>query len=144
MGRDSQRRRVAGQLHSAAIRVLRYARQADRASPLGPAQLSALSVVVYGGPSNLRELAHAEQVSAPTMTRIVQALQRAGHVRVGISREDARASIVSATPRGLAALERARTARLDRIEKLLERHSPTEIAALKEAIGLLLSEVEEA
>ncbi len=144
MGRDSERRRVAGQLHSAAIRVLRYARRADRASPLGPAQLSALSVLVYGGPSNLRDLAQTEQVSPPTMTRIVQALERAGYVRVGRSREDARASIVCATPKGTGALERARAARLNLVETLLERHSPAEIAALKEAIGLLLREVEQA
>jgi DNA-binding MarR family transcriptional regulator len=135
MARNSERRRVAGRLHSAAIRVLRYAREADRESPLGPAQLSALSVLVYGGASNLRDLAETEQVSAPTMTRIVQALQRGGYVRLARSPEDARASIVRATPKGMAALERARTARLDLIESLLERHSPAEVAALDQALS---------
>jgi DNA-binding MarR family transcriptional regulator len=135
MARNSERRRVAGRLHSAAIRVLRYAREADRESPLGPAQLSALSVLVYGGASNLRDLAETEAVSAPTMTRIVQALQRGGYVRLARSPEDARASIVRATPKGMAALERARTARLDLIESLLERHSPAEVAALDQALS---------
>ncbi|MFY9720199.1 MAG: MarR family transcriptional regulator [Candidatus Cybelea sp.] len=135
MAHDSERRRVAGRLHSAAIRVLRYAREADRESPLGPAQLSALSVLVYGGARNLRDLAETEQVSAPTMTRIVQALQRGGYVRLARSPEDARASIVRATPKGTAALERARTARLDLIESLLARHSAAEIAALGQALS---------
>jgi DNA-binding MarR family transcriptional regulator len=143
MARDSARRRVAGRLHSAAIRVLRHARQADRESPLGPAQLSALSVLVYGGASNLRDLAESEQVSAPTMTRIVQALQRGGYVHIARSPADARASIVRTTPKGSAALERARSARLELIERLLARHSAAQIAALKEALDALLSEVEE-
>jgi len=88
MARSNERRRVAERLHSAAIHVLRYARQADRQSAMGPAQLSALSVLVFGGPCNLRELADAEQVAPPTMTRIVAALRRDGYVRLTPSPDD--------------------------------------------------------
>src|SRR4249920_3993420 len=61
---------LADQLHSAAIHLLRRLRVRDRESGVGPAQLSALSVLVLGGgPRSLGELAEAEQVRPPTMSR---------------------------------------------------------------------------
>ena len=135
MARNSERRRVAELLHSAAIHVLRYARQADRYSAIGPAQLSALSVLVYGGPCNLRELADAEQVAPPTMPRIVAALRRGGYVRLKRSPDDARSSIVETTAKGAAALEKARTARLDLIDGLLSRNAHADIALLGKALA---------
>ena len=137
MARTSERRRVAERLHSAAIHVLRYARQADRHSAIGPAQLSALSVLVYGGPCNLRELAGAEQVAPPTMTRIVAALRRDGYVRLTPSPDDARSSIVEATAKGTAALEKARAARLDLIDGLLSRNEHADIALLGKALAAI-------
>ena len=135
MARNSERRRVAERLHSAAIHVLRYARQADRNAAIGPAQLSALSVLVYGGPCNLRELADAEQVAPPTMTRIVAALRRGGYVRLKRSPHDGRSSIVETTAKGSAALEKARGARLDLIDGLLARSSQPDIALLGKALA---------
>ena len=137
MARSSERRRVAERLHSAAIHVLRYARQADRQSAMGPAQLSALSVLVFGGPRNLRQLADAEQVAPPTMTRIVAALRRDGYIRLTPSPDDARSSIVEATAKGTAALEKARAARLDLIDGLLSRNEHADIALLGKALAAI-------
>src|SRR4029077_12756810 len=67
---------IADQLHSAAIHLLRRLQVRDRESGIGPAQLSALSVLVFGGPRSLGELAEAEQVKPPTMSRIVAGLER--------------------------------------------------------------------
>src|SRR5947207_5638448 len=72
---------TADKLHSAAIHLLRRLRVRDRESGVGPAQLSALSVLVFGGPRSLGELADAEQVRPPTMSRIVSGLERAGLVK---------------------------------------------------------------
>ena len=58
---------IADRLHSAAIHVLRRVRKQDAASGEGPARLSALSVLVFGGPMTLGQLAVAEQVKPPTM-----------------------------------------------------------------------------
>jgi DNA-binding MarR family transcriptional regulator len=69
---------VAARLHSAAIRLLRLVRREDRESGLTGPRLSALSVLVFGGPTSLGALAAAEQVRAPTMTRIVESLVQAG------------------------------------------------------------------
>jgi DNA-binding MarR family transcriptional regulator len=137
MARSKERRRVAERLHSAAIHVLRYARQADRQSAMGPAQLSALSVLVFGGPCNLRQLADAEQVAPPTMTRIVAALRGDGYVRLTPAPDDARSSIVEATAKGTAALEKARRARLDLIDGLLSRNEHADIALLGKALAAI-------
>jgi DNA-binding MarR family transcriptional regulator len=137
MARSNERRRVAERLHSAAIHVLRHARQADRQSAIGPAQLSALSVLVFGGPCNLRELADAEQVAPPTITRIVAALRRGGYVRLAPSPDDARSSIVEATAKGTAALEKARAARLDLIDDFLSRSPLADIALLGKALAAI-------
>lgn len=137
MARSNERRRVAERLHSAAIHVLRHARQADRQRAMGPAQLSALSVLVFGGPCNLRELADAEQVAPPTITRIVAALRRGGYVRLAPSPDDARSSIVEATAKGTAALEKARAARLDLIDGLLSRSQNADIALLGKALAAI-------
>src|SRR5579871_1296134 len=72
---------IADRLHSASIHLLRRLRANDRASGIGPAQISALAVLVFGGPRSLGELAEAEQVRPPTMSRIVVGLERAGLVR---------------------------------------------------------------
>ncbi|MGC9992238.1 MAG: MarR family winged helix-turn-helix transcriptional regulator [Candidatus Cybelea sp.] len=116
---------------------MRYARQADRNAAIGPAQLSALSVLVYGGPCNLRELADAEQVAPPTMTRTVAALRRGGYVRLKRSPDDARSSIVEATAKGSTVLEKARAARLDLIDGLLSRSGHTDIALLGKALAAI-------
>src|SRR3954451_12970784 len=71
---------VADKLHSAAIHLLRLLRREDRASGLTGPRLSALSVVVFGGPMSLAELAAADKASPPTMTRVVEALVQAGLV----------------------------------------------------------------
>src|SRR6202171_724899 len=83
-GRNNHAERAletAGRLHSVAIHLLRRLRVSDLASGIGPAQLSALSVLVFGGPRSLGELAEAEQVRPPTMSRIVAGLVRGGLVK---------------------------------------------------------------
>ena len=82
-GRDAS---LSGRLHSAAIHLLRELRREDAAEQVGPARLSALSVLVYGGPTTLAQLARIEQVRAPTMSRIVKGLRRQ---RLASTRADA-------------------------------------------------------
>ncbi len=134
MARSSDRRRIADHLHSAAIRVLRYAREADRKSPVGAAQLSALSVLTFGGPCSIGELASAEQVTPPTMTRIAHALESQRLVRLTPSPDDGRVTIVEATPKGIALLNKAREERLHRIELLLAEQDPGDVALLGTAL----------
>src|SRR5205807_7228830 len=86
---------TADRLHSAAIHLLRRLRVRDRESGVGPAQLSALSVLVFGGPRSLGELADAEQVRPPTMSRIVSGLAAAGLVRREATEDGRRVRLVA-------------------------------------------------
>src|SRR5437667_4934893 len=88
-------REVADRLHSAAIHLLRFARHRDVLSGEGPARLSALSVLVFGGPMTLGQLATAEQVKPPTMSRIVAGLKQSGLARIDGDASDARRIRVS-------------------------------------------------
>ena len=71
---------MADRLHSAAIHLLRRLRVEDEALGISAPRLSALSVLVFAGPRRVGELAEAEQVEPPTMTRLVDGMERDGYV----------------------------------------------------------------
>jgi DNA-binding MarR family transcriptional regulator len=128
---------TARRLHSAAIHLLRALRRHDAASGAGPARLSALSVLVFRGPCTLGELAEAEQVRPPTMSRIVAALERAGLVRRRADVADARRAHIQATAAGRRLLERARDRRVHELARWLGGLSGAERARVAEAVSLL-------
>src|SRR5262245_48543334 len=130
-------RETADRLHSAAIRLLRTVRRRDTASGLGPARLSALSVLVFRGPSTLKALAAAEQVKPPTMSRIVNGLAASGLIRRIASPVDARALRLEPTARGRRVLERARDRRVALLAGLLGGLEPGELKVPLEAAGIL-------
>src|SRR5438445_13740873 len=96
---------VGRSLHSNAIHLLRDVRTEDSAMGIGPAQASALSVVVFGGPLSLNELAEAEQVRPPTMSRVVEALVREGVVRSEAKRDDRRLLLIPSTAQGTKVID---------------------------------------
>ena len=111
---------VAQQLNSGAIHVLRALARADAESGLTPARLSALSVVVFGGACSMTDLARAEGVSAPTMTRLVDALEAAGLVRRHPDPVNGRALRVEATAAGRRLVCRARDRRVGQLTLALQ------------------------
>src|SRR5712691_9276595 len=127
---------IADQLHSAAIHLLRRLRVRDRESGVGPAQLSALSVLVFGGPRSLGELADAEQVRPPTMSRIVAGLERAGLVRRHAT-EDGRRVRLEASAKGTKILQAGRKRRVESLAKALSSFSQKEQQQLGELTDLL-------
>lgn len=128
---------VATRLHSAAIHLLRRLRTEDAASGLSAPQLSALSVVVFGGPVTLGDLARAEQVRPPTISRLVAGLVRAGLVETVPDPNDRRVQRVKATARGRALLEGGRARRVKRLTRDLERLDRHEFAVVAEAIATI-------
>lgn len=128
---------TADHLHSAAIHLLRRLRLRDRESGIGPAQLSALSVLVLGGgPRSLGQLAEAEQVRPPTMSRIVAGLVRAGLVRRGKT-EDGRRVRLEATSKGTKILQEGRKRRVESLASALCSLSEQEQRQLAELVDLL-------
>src|SRR5271170_5257890 len=108
---------LAGQLHSAAIHLLRKLRREDESSGLNAPRLSALSVIVFGGPLSLGDLAAAEQVRPPTMTRIVNALETQMLVTRQRNPADARSVRLTATAKGRALLMEGRKRRVDALAR---------------------------
>jgi DNA-binding MarR family transcriptional regulator len=127
---------VADRLHSAAIHLLRRLRVRDRETGIGPAQLSALSVLVFDGSRSLGELADAEQVKPPTMSRIVAGLERDGMVRRRPT-EDGRRMRLEATVRGTKILQEGRKRRVESLAQTLGSLDEKELAHLGEFAELL-------
>ena len=128
---------VADRLHSAAIHLLRRVRTRDTESGVGPAQLSALSVLVFAGPRSLGELAAAEQVRPPTMSRIVAGLMRAGLVRRHVTKEDRRRLRLEATAKGTDLLWAARKRRVESLAATLRQLPSEELGQLGQAAELM-------
>lgn len=128
---------MADRLHSAAIHLLRRVRREDDASGIPGPRLSALSVIVYRGPITLGELAAAEQVRPPTMTRVVGALAADGLVRRESDPADRRLVRLRATAAGARVLERGRARRIDALARELDALPPAERAALRGALDVL-------
>jgi DNA-binding MarR family transcriptional regulator len=128
---------TADRLHSVAIHLLRRVRREDAASGLPAPRLSALSVVVFRGPLTVSDLAAAEQVRPPTMTRIVTALQEAGLVEREIDPADRRVVRVRATPRGVTVLQEGRRRRVAVLARELASLPKAELRSLEHAVGVL-------
>jgi DNA-binding MarR family transcriptional regulator len=128
---------VADRLHSTAIHLLRRVRKQDAATGEGPARLSALSVLVFGGPKTLGELAAAEQVKPPTMSRIVAGLARSKLVEVTADAQDARRMRIRPTPRGVKLLQQGRQRRIDDLASQLAGLTPQELAQIADSTEIL-------
>ena len=128
---------VADRLHSAAIHLLRRVRKQDVATGEGPARLSALSVLVFGGPKSLGELATAEQIKPPTMSRVVAGLARSRLVAIAADPHDARRMQIRATAKGVRLLQKGRQLRIAYLSSHLDTLAPEELAKLGEAVEIL-------
>jgi DNA-binding MarR family transcriptional regulator len=139
--RAPKRRRVAGPdpgaLHAALVRLLRLLRRADRATGVSAARLSALSVVVFGGPLSLTALAEAEQVALPSASRLVAELEKDGYVERRADAADARALRIRATAKGRRRMLQGRRARLAALDAALARLGAAERKRLDGAIPAL-------
>jgi len=137
MTKEASLEEVGRSLHSDAIHLLRHVRTEDSAMGIGPAQASALSVVVFGGPLTLNELADAEQVRPPTMSRVVEALVSEGLVRRETNKNDRRSIIISSTDKGTKVIHEGRSRREKRLIKLLSQLGPDELKCLGKASKIL-------
>ncbi|OLE11262.1 MAG: MarR family transcriptional regulator [Acidobacteria bacterium] len=128
---------VADRLHSTAIHLLRRVRKQDVASGEGPARLSALSVLVFGGAKTLGDLAAAEQVKPPTMSRIVAGLARSKLVQITPDPQDRRRMSIRPTPRGVKLLHEGRQRRIEYLASHLAGLTPEELSQVAESTEIL-------
>ena len=129
--------RVADEIHGASIKVLRSVRAEDAKSGVGPAQLSVLSILVFFGPKKMGELAEAEQVKPPTMSRVVDGLVRQGMAERVTVPGDRRALRISATLKGKRLLLAGKQRRVQALAKKLERLTQGDLSTLEKAFQIL-------
>ena len=136
---DNRVYRIANQLHSAAIHLLRRARVVDRQAGLTAERLSLLSVLSFAGPRTISQLAEAEFVSRPAISRIVSALEDAGLARRKKTPADLRLVLVHATAKGRRLMDTARKRRLESVaEELADLDGPA-LSVLEKAGSILES-----
>ena len=136
-GQRATRPQVADHIHSAAIHLLRALRRQDDKWGLSAPRLSALSVIVFGGPITLGDLARAEQVRPPTMTRLVRALESARLVTRKGDPDDRRIMWINATPSGRRLLLKGRAERVRALAFRLRSFSREDVESLDAAARLL-------
>ncbi len=132
---------TARELNSFAVHLLRRLREVDRSSGVTPARLSALSVLHFGGPRSLGRLARDENVSSPTMSRIVDALCEAGLAERRAHEDNARVVLVSATREGSRLMQAAADRRVDVIADALRALPDDDRARVVEAAPALAAVV---
>jgi DNA-binding MarR family transcriptional regulator len=128
---------VADRLHAAALHLSRRLRAEDEASGITSPRLSALSAVVATGPIGIGALAAAEAVSAPTMSRLIDGLERDGLVTRGSDPDDARGVLVRPTAKGRRVVSEGLSRRIRILSAGLRQLSATDLAAIRRGAELI-------
>lgn len=127
--------------HGLSLTIARLARQLRshyrHSSPLTLSQLSVLNVLDSDGPLTPGQLATAERVQAPSMTRMVQSLEELGMISRTAAPWDGRLVILALTDAGHQALDNDRQARESWLDQQLKTLTDYERDTLTEATVLL-------
>ncbi|MFW6204956.1 MAG: MarR family winged helix-turn-helix transcriptional regulator [Actinomycetota bacterium] len=128
---------LAGGMRNAVLRLARRLRTEREDPSLTLTQLSTLGTLLRRGPVTLGELAAAEQVQPPTMTRVVSDLEERGLVAREPDEKDRRLVIVRLTREGEALLAADRERRDAWLNQRLRELTADERAVLRQAVPLL-------
>ncbi len=128
--------RLAADLRVAVARLARRLRQ-QTGTDLTASLLSALWSIERLEPVTLGDLAVAERVQPPTLTRIATRLEEEGLVVRQTDANDRRVTIVQLSPEGRRLLERTRTRRTAYLTKRLRGLDPEDLAILERAAPIL-------
>ncbi|MFB7510126.1 MarR family winged helix-turn-helix transcriptional regulator [Streptomyces broussonetiae] len=131
-------RETANRLRVAIGAFKRRAQEASAAGELSAPQLTALSRLDRLGPMTTAGLARREQITPQAMGATVASLEKLGLVARTADAADARRSILSLTPEGLAAVRSGRNAMTDKVTAALEESfTDAEIETLADAAPLI-------
>jgi len=128
---------IANLVHSTSIHLLRTLRQEDSKTGLSAPRLSALSVLVFRGPVTLGDLAAAEQVRPPTMSRIVDALVELGLATRTRSKDDKRITHISSTRKGVEVMHAGRERRVRVLARAIKALDPEQREQMRSTFQLL-------
>jgi DNA-binding MarR family transcriptional regulator len=131
------REKLIERFHHLAIRMLRSLRQVDETAGFSGPRASVLAVLVFRGPMSLSELARAEGVKAPTMSRLVKAIAEEGLVRVRGAESDQRRLTIEPTARGRRLMLAGRARRLEALAEAFVSAGPDELLALSAVVTMM-------
>ena len=136
IGDVTDRDELGNSVLRSAARLTRWAsRNASLDVPMAQARL--LALVEELQPARISALAAADHTSQPTMSTQVQRLEAEGWAERVPDPVDARASLVSLTPAGDAAIGRARRARLEALAPAFDQLDEAALARLADAVVAL-------
>jgi DNA-binding MarR family transcriptional regulator len=134
--RDTDRAELAARLRLVVTRLSRRLRQQGETG-ISASQLSALSTIDRCGPMTLGDLAAAERVQPPSMTRVVANLEAARLVDRQPCQHDRRVARVSVTSEGRELLQVSRTRKNAYLARRLRTLDEGDRAKMADAIAVL-------
>jgi DNA-binding MarR family transcriptional regulator len=126
---------VATRLDLAAAQLVRQTRR--ETGTLSAARLGALSAIVARGPLSLKDLAAAQKVRAPTMSRIVDALVRDGLISREQDPANRRSIKIAATDQGATLVRQGQKDNMRVLATRLTRLGDSERRALLRGVELI-------
>jgi DNA-binding MarR family transcriptional regulator len=134
---DDLRHDVANRLNSSTIHFTRYLRNLRHSDDLTIDRRSLLSLLVFGGPQRMSEVARKELISLPAASRMVAAVENLGLVERLRDPSDGRAVIVAATDEGRRLMDTARAERVAALAARLQDLNDEQLAILSRAADLM-------
>jgi DNA-binding MarR family transcriptional regulator len=128
---------LANRLRPVLLMLNRHLRREAHAEGITGGQAALLAQIRNHPQLGVRELAAREGISAPSMTRYLDRLEKAGLIVRTRSPEDARRIRLALTPKGVRVLRSVRRRRTAWLAEHLDRLSPTEQLLVAEAVGPL-------
>lgn len=139
--RDATPLELANTLRPTIARLARRLRQQDNTG-LGPTMTAALSSIAkHGGPTH-GELATMERLAPPTITSIVDKLEKLGFVTREVDAADRRVTRIRATPAGIDQLDEVRSRRTSWLAEQVNALTAEERRRLADAADVLSKLVE--
>jgi DNA-binding MarR family transcriptional regulator len=133
------------QFHQQLDRLSRKLRQLEQSSDeafLSTAKLTVLKMIFQHNPVTLKELASRQQVSLPTMSKIVDELQKRALVIRAQSKEDARQRWIVPTQKGVQRLKDVELKKQDFWQQKLSNLTKVQRKQLSDSLDLLLGELQ--
>ncbi len=134
---------LASEVRVAIGRLARRLRQEGAKGQLSASQLSALFSVERLAPVRLVDLAAAEAIAPPSLTRTVTALEEAGLVTRTADADDRRCARITLTAAGRVRLRRIRSERTAWLQRRLDSLSAADRDVLAGALPVLTALVDE-
>jgi len=132
------------QIHQQINHLARKLRQLDQNTGdehLSSARLMVLKLVKAHNPVTLKKLASLQSVALPTMSKIVDELQKRALVIRAQSKDDARKRWIVPTHKGIQVLAKSEDSSKEFWNNKLKKLDPDQIKQLTESLNILINEL---